>query len=618
MASSPALLAKDKGDLWNSGTVASGHTNQIAYDGKALKSGQQIFWKVRVIDQANQISPWSAPAEWTMGILQEADWQGAKWIGASGAAAPAPANGASLIGYHAAEAQQQEEKWVQVDLGKPVPISAVRLIPMQHAGKDGFGFPLRFRVEASNTADFQAPSVIADQTAADYPSPGIKPVVFAVNTVTARYVRVTATKLWLRDAAITGKAAYAFALHSIEVESAGKASAIADVTAKDSVESPEWGKAALTHVAAAPAAPGKSAATDSLLLRRDFTVKPRLARALAFVCGLGQYEMTLNGAKVGQDVLAPGWTLYNKTCLYDTFDITASLHPGANAVGLFLGNGFYNIHPGRYTKITGSFGPQRAIALLRLEYADGTTQNVVTDEHWKAGAGPITFSSIYGGEDYDARLLLAGWDKPGFSDAGWNPPTITPGPGGILRGLSAAGPPIRVFAALTPISSKTLNPASTVYDLGQNASLMLRLRVQGPAGSSVKITPSELVHDNGDINDTMCNGDSYWNYTLSGHGEESYISPFYYRGGRYLKVELKPAPGGSELPVVASIIGDVIHADAPAIGQFSCSNAMYSKVFSLVRWSQMNNMVSVLTDCPTREKLGWLEEDHLNGPALRL
>ena len=438
VASSPALLAKDRGDLWDTGKTGGDRTSQVAYAGHPLHAAERCWWKVRVWDQAGAPSAWSAPAQWTMGLLTPTDWQGAAWIGA---------------------------------------------------------------------------------------------------------------------------------------------------------------------------ATGTDAKTDSLLLRRSFDVKPRLTRALVFVCGLGQYEMTVNGRKVGRDVLSPGWTKYDKTCLYDTYDATALLKPGANDVGLFLGNGMYNVHPGRFTKITGSFGPQKAICLLRLQYADGTTQNVVSDGRWQAHPGPITFSSIYGGEDYDARLWPDG--------SGWAAPTVTTGPGGTLKGLSAAGPPVRSFGVLTPVHTQTLNPTTTVYDLGQNASLMLRLRVRGAAGSSVKITPSELVGDNGDINDTMCGGDSYWLYTLNGQGEETYLSRFYYRGGRYLKVEVKPAPGETALPIVEAVAGDVIRADAPSVGQFACSNERFNKVFSLIRWAQMNNMVSIMTDCPTREKLGWLEEDHLNGPALR-
>jgi alpha-L-rhamnosidase len=455
VATSPSVLAQDQGDLWDSGKVATDQMNQLSYGGKELVSSQPCWWKVRVWDQTGNVSAWSAPAKWTMGVLTDADWQSAKWL-----AAP----------------------------------------------------------DANEPNDHKGP-----------------------------------------------KAKY-----------------------------------------------------ETVLLRREFTVKPGLTRAIVHVCGLGQYEMTLNGAKVGTAVMAPGWTLYNKTCLYDSYDITSALVAGPNAVGLFLGNGFYNIHGQRYTKIQDSFGPLQAIALIELDYGSGQTEYVVTDDQWKTSSGPITFSSIYGGEDFDARLVQDGWDKPGFDQSSWEQPTVTKGPGGALKGLSCSGPPIRVFDVLTPVGTKDLGSNVKVYDLGQNAALLLNLKVKGAAGSTVKVIPSELVGGDGNINDTMCNGDSYWTYTLSGKGDESYSSKFYYRGGRYLRVEVKGPPGNdSELPEIESIEGDTIHADAASAGQFSCSNDMLNKVYSITRWAQMNNMMSTMTDCPTREKLGWLEEDHLNGPALR-
>jgi alpha-L-rhamnosidase len=356
---------------------------------------------------------------------------------------------------------------------------------------------------------------------------------------------------------------------------------------------------------------------ETVLLRREIKVKPNLRRAVVNVCGLGQYEMTLNGSKIGNEVLSPGWTRYDKTCLYDTYDVTSSLHSGTNAVGLFLGNGFYNIHGQRYTKIQCSFGPVQAIALIRLEYENGSVENIVTDDQWKTNSGPIIFSSIYGGEDYDARLAQDGWDKPGFNDSNWDQPALTQGPGGTLKGLSCAGPPIHIFDVLTPVSNKEVSPGVVVYDLGQNASLLLRLKVKGAAGSSVKVTLSETINSQGDIQDDMTGGNSFWTYTLSGSGDENYLSKFYYRGGRYMKVELRAAPGSGDRPEIESIEGDTIHADAPAVGQFSCSNELFNKIYTMTRWSQLNNMMSVMTDCPSREKLGWLEEDHLNGPALR-
>jgi hypothetical protein len=254
---------------------------------------------------------------------------------------------------------------------------------------------------------------------------------------------------------------------------------------------------------------------------------------------------------------------------------------------------------------------------VRLEYADGSVENLVTDENWKASPGPIVFDSVYGGEDYDARLAQAGWDETGFNDSTWAQPAVTKGPGGILKGLSASAPPVRVEQVLEPISKKQISPNVTVYNLGQNAAIMAMIRVKGDAGATVKVTPSELVFDSGDINDRMCNGKSYCVYTLSGQGEETNVWKFYYRGGQYLRVETQPAPGRRELPQVIALEGWVIRANSPVVGQFSSSNKLINKISNLVRWAQMGNMMSYMSDCPTREKFGYLEEDHLNGPALR-
>jgi hypothetical protein len=441
-AASLAALAGNQGDLWDSGRVRSDATLQIPYAGKALPSSRQVWWKVRVWDKSRNVSAWSQPACWTMGLLSDADWQ-AKWIAA-------PTN------------------------------------------------------------------------------------------------------------------------------------------------------------------------YETLLLRRQFSVKAGLRRALICVCGLGQYELSLNGAKTGADLLSPGWSKYDKTCLYDTYDVTAQLRAGQNAAGLLLGNGMYNVHPGRYTKFTGSFGPLQAIAQLRLEYEDGSTDIIGTDEHWQAAPGPITFSSVYGGEDDDARLNQPGWDKAGFDGASWSLAKVVPGPGGKLAGLSRAAPPLRAFEILKPVQSRSIGSNTTVCDLGQNAPVMLRLHVKGPAGSSVRILPAELLRPDGSVDrGSTGNKPAWWQYTLAGDDEESWTSKFFYHGCRYLQVECRPAGGSAEPPVVESIEGLVVHSSSPPAGQFACSNDLFNRIHTLIRWAQRANMVSVLTDCPHRERLGWLEQYHLNGPSLR-
>ncbi len=445
VASTAELLAQDRGDLWNSGPVKSAETQRIRYAGKPLRSGQRVFWKVRIWDQDKRRSAWSSTAEWTMGVLAEADWNGAQWI------------------------------------------------------------------------------------------------------------------------------------------------ALADTN------------------------------TSSQLLRREFAVRGDLARAIVHGSGLGQYELSLNGVKVGADLLTPGWTDYRKTVLYDTHDVTAQLKAGSNVIGMTLGNGMYSVTKttGRYNKFSGRMGSPKAIALLRLEYVGGQVEFVRTDSQWQARSGPLTYSDVYGGEDFDARLDPEGWDQAGFNNSEWAAATEQPAPAGRLTGLSGAGWPIRVIETLAPVAQQEIRPGVIVYDFGQNAPLMPRLKVAGPEGAVVKIIPAELRKPSGEIDDTMCAGKSFWTYTLAGKEAETWTPKFFYRGARYLQVELQPVETNGPAPRVVSLVADVVHAAAPATGTFQTSSELFNRIHTLVRWAQRGNMMSVLTDCPHREKLGWLEQDYLNGPALR-
>jgi alpha-L-rhamnosidase len=360
----------------------------------------------------------------------------------------------------------------------------------------------------------------------------------------------------------------------------------------------------------------------SILLRREFVVKPGLVRALAAVCGLGQYELSLNGKKVGEDFLSPGWTKYDRTCLYDLRDLTASLKRGKNALGIELGNGMYNVvgPTNRFSKFRSSFGPQKAVLQIRLEYADGSVEVIGTDDSWRVAAGPITFSSIYGGEDCDARLLQAGWDKPGFDDSKWRHAKIIGDAGGELRGISASAPPIREFEIHKPVATQTLTNGDIVFDLGQNAAYVPRISVSGPAGSKVRLMPSELVDGDGAINQgSMGGGRRGWiscEFTKATDDVESWSPKFFYVGCRYVQIHFTPAANGV-LPKIKSLDAAVVQSSSEPVGEFECSNSLFNRIRKLVRWAQRSNMVSLMTDCPHREKLGWLEEDHLNGPALR-
>ncbi|MEO7311294.1 MAG: family 78 glycoside hydrolase catalytic domain [Chitinophagaceae bacterium] len=352
-------------------------------------------------------------------------------------------------------------------------------------------------------------------------------------------------------------------------------------------------------------------------IRRDFTVTRPVKKATAFICGLGQFDMHINGKKVGDHFLDPGWTQYTKHALYVTFDITSQLKQGANAIGVMLGNGFYYIPRERYRKLTGAFGYPKMKCRILLEYADGTSEDVTSGAAWKTAPGPIIFSSIYGGEDYDAGLEQNGWDRPGFNDAGWKPVVSVDGPP-VLN--SQLADPLKVMETFQPKLVTKVAESTHVYDLGQNASGIPWIKVQGKRGDTVRIVPAELINDNGTANQKNTGSPSYFTYILKGGGEEIWQPQFTYYGFRYLQVEKAVTEGdlnGDSLPVVLEIKGLHTRNAAERVGQFECSSDLFNKTEKLIDWAIKSNMASVFTDCPHREKLGWLEEAHLVGSSVR-
>ena len=608
VASSPGGLSRDAGDVWDSGRVESAEQLHVPFDGRALRSAEQVFWKVRVWDGEGRASSWSEPSTWTMGVLEPEAWRGRFVTDPDLVRRVRP-----RLGFKSEETETPDAvKWLQVDLGGPRPVQAVRFHAVRHTVAEKLGFPPRFKVEIASRPDFEGAVRVADYTDRDYdPWPTLIEV--PVGGTSARYVRLTANRLRVFE----GKAC--LALSQVEVVSGGRNVAVgAAVTASDSVEEAPWSAASVTDGLGVPGA--NSRANDTLLLRRGLRARPGLRRALANVCGLGHYEMTVNGKRVGTGLLTPGWTDYTKTCLYDTHDVTSLLRPGENAVGLFLGGGMYNVQEGRYVKFVSAFRPLAALAQLRLEYEDGSVETVGTDTEWRVSPGPIVFSNVYGGEDYDARREVPGWDEPGFDDSRWPAAVEAPGVACARRGASQASPAFRTYEELKPRSQTELRPGVSVYDFGQNASMMPRLRVRGPAGASVKIIPAELLKADGSVDRTSVSHgavEASWSYTLAGRSEgESYFPRFFYHGSRYLQVERQAPPGG-RLPDVESLESVVVHSDSPPAGEFSCSSELFNRIRTLVRWAQRSNLAHVITDCPHRERLGWLEQYHLNGPSLR-
>ena len=351
------------------------------------------------------------------------------------------------------------------------------------------------------------------------------------------------------------------------------------------------------------------------IFRREVAVSKPVQRALAFICGLGQYELRINGTNVSDAVMEPSWTTYAKTCHYAAYDVTSLVTQGQNAVAILLGNGMYNVPASaRYAKFTGSFGPPKLILRLQIEYADGTKDAVVSDATtWRTTPGPITFSNIFGGEDFDARAEPAGWDKAGFVDTAWARPTVVAGAGPTLTGRLA--PPVKVQQQYATPKITQPQPGVFVYDFGQNFAGWPEVTLQGTAGVAVKLTPGELLDATGVVNQASMGAPVWFSYTLKGGAPETWHPRFSYTGFRYIQVDAAvPAAQAASFPTrpqITALSGEAIYASAESVGQFTSSDADLNRIHALILAAFRSNLQNVLTDCPHREKLGWLETSHL-------
>ncbi len=327
-------------------------------------------------------------------------------------------------------------------------------------------------------------------------------------------------------------------------------------------------------------------------LRKEFFISGDVKRSRVHVCGLGYYELRLNGQKVGNNVLDPGYTTYEKRILYSTYNITQLLRKGENALGVIIGKGW---------------NPVRLLILqLNIELEGGEKISVFTDSSWLQTDGPIVQDSIYNGEVYDARLETPGWDSPGFDDRTWTAVETGIVPKGKLRAQMI--PPIQVMDTIVPLEMTNPKKGVYVFDMGQNFSGWVKLRVSGPRGTEVHLRYAELLYPNGMINqENLRSARAEDIYILKGEGEETYAPRFTYHGFRFL--ELTGFPG---VPTLETVRGNVVHSAVNQIGNFSCSKPILNKLQRLIVWSQKTNLHSIPTDCNQRdERMGWLADAHL-------
>ncbi len=601
-----AQLAADSGDLWDTGKVASNESIQIAFAGRPLRSRVRVWWKVRVWDADGQPSPWSAPACWTMGLLDEADWQ-AQWIGDASPAAPF---GAVHNGFHTQLADSAaDSKWVAIDLGETATIDAVKLFPARpynwRSDVPGFLFPVRFRIETADDAGFQDAMVVVDQSSADLPNPGAEAVSFTFPQTPARFVRLMVTRLCAR-----GEGEYGFALAEMQVLAGGRNVALNTVvSASDSVETSGWSTRRLVDGDLASHGPTGTEPLVPPLLRKTFQVEAGspIARATLYATSLGLYGLRLNGQRVSARVLAPEWTDYHKRIQYQTYDVTEQVRIGANAIAVQLADGWYAGRIGLAGIVPdgaprGIYGRQpRFLMQLEVEYADGRRAVIVSDESWKyTTEGPLRSADLLDGEMIDARRRLPGWDTPEFDDREWKPAGTFDAPPGAL--VAQPNEPIRVTRDITPIAINAPQPGCYVFDLGQNMVGWCRLRLRGEAGDTVTLRHAEVLNSDGTIyTDNLRSAAQTDRFTLAGDALEMFEPQFTYHGFRYVEIT-----GLSQPPTLETLTGRVVQSAPREVSRFECSDPMLNRLWENILWTQRANMTSVPTDCPQRdERLGW-------------
>jgi alpha-L-rhamnosidase len=335
--------------------------------------------------------------------------------------------------------------------------------------------------------------------------------------------------------------------------------------------------------------------------RKSFSVPAAIQSAQLFVTGLGLYECELNGQRIGDEVFSPGWTDYNKRIQYQTFDVTAILRAGENALGAIIGDGWYLGRTGWIQRQ--SYGDRpKFIARLIITLENGTTMQVVTDESWKTNFGPILENDFMVGESYDARLELGKWSEPGYDETEWDAVKVLPET--QAQFVRRPGPPVRRQEELSAAISKDMSNKDSrhiIYDFGQNFSGRVRLEIEANPGVTFILRFAEVLNPDGTLytaNLRSARSTDY--YTSKGGGVETWEPRFTFHGFRYVEVRVyKPVPR-------IAVTGIVLNSEMAVTGHFACSNPLLNQLQKNILWGQKSNFIDIPTDCPQRdERLGW-------------
>ncbi|MEJ2879842.1 glycoside hydrolase family 78 protein [Pedobacter sp. GR22-6] len=346
--------------------------------------------------------------------------------------------------------------------------------------------------------------------------------------------------------------------------------------------------------------PGKDTSDRSPIFRKEFTVAKKVQQALVYVTAKGLYEAAINGQRVSDSYFAPGWTSYKKRLQFQTYDVTAAIKKGSNAIGVSLGDGWYTGHIG-FGHQHNFYGDTRALLLqIELTFTDGTKQVIQTDESWKTSYGPILSSDIYNGEIYDSRLERTGWNNTGYQeDTSWLPVKVLPD--GKSELVSMTGPPVTMHERLKVIKLIKTPKGETVVDFGQNLVGWVRMKIKGPAGTKITMSHAEVLDKAGNFYTTNLRSARAQNIYILNGTDQVFEPHFSFQGFRYVKLEGYPGQVDT-----AGLTAIVLHSDMKQTGTFTTSNPLINQLQHNIQWGQKGNFLDVPTDCPQRdERLGW-------------
>ncbi|HUA93509.1 MAG TPA: family 78 glycoside hydrolase catalytic domain [Terracidiphilus sp.] len=612
VASQAALLDEGKPDVWDGGRVKSSESLNVRYGGPALAPSTRYFWRVKLWNAEDRPYPNSDTGWWETGLMTQGAWHAA-WIGyetpEESAERHAPAAWiASPDSKTLADEKSAEQHYAYrttITLDKPV-----RFAALYATGQDTVSAWINGAQVL--TADSLPPwkqmpwrkfvrTEVTRNLAAGANTVAIESVHYVVNP----------------SGMVQDDEPPMIATIVVEYEDGTWASFASSPEWKTATHAPEgwqnkefddsaW-KNAIVRVdppgTTDPLGPPWTA--DSVkALRRSFAVSAPVKSARIYATALGAYEFYLNGKRVGEQVLAPGWTDYRQRMVYQTYDVTAQIAQGNNALAALLAPGWYST-PLEWLQQPNNYGatPPALRAQLRIEHTDGSVEWVGTDSNWQANTSYIQDAEIYDGETQDARLEQTGWDPATFNASAWKPvETIDPQPAKIE---AQDFQPIRVEREMPAKTMSEPKPGVYVYDFGQNLSGVERIRMHGPAGTKVRLRFAEVLNADGTLYTENLRTAKVTDYfTLNGKGEEEFTPQFTFHGFRYMEITgLPTAPAKEDVTALA------FHTDAPFTAKLTTGSAMINQLWSNIQWGQRSNFVGLPTDCPQRdERLGWMAD----------